>query len=99
MSETPKGKEKRPISLKRLGKMLAEGKLDQIPQEDIPAGVVVRGLKRRIVIETDGSQFNVTEANVAGAIELVAILQMMVARYTATPTQQRGGRHGIQSSR
>lgn len=89
MSETLKAKRKRSITLKRLGKMLADGKLEQISQEEIPDGVVVRGLKRRIVIETDGSQFDVVEANVAGAIEMIAILQMMLNRYTATPTVRR----------
>ncbi len=88
MSETPKAKRKRSITLKRLGRMLAEGEFEQVSLEEIPDGVVVRGLTRRIVIETDGSQFNVTEANVAGAIEMVAILQMMLARYTTTPAQQ-----------
>lgn len=41
--------------------------------------------KRRIVIETDGNSINLVSAEVSGRIELVAILQNLIAFLNQTP--------------
>ena len=57
-------------------------KADEVKVEDTPKAAVPK--MRRIIIETNGSDVQLVQADVAGRIELIGVLQSMLAYLNQT---------------